>query len=255
MDVERAAACAGFTVELHDCVGSTNDVAMDHLRAGGAPGHFVLALSQNGGRGRLGRSWESRRGNLFVSLALVDPAERHFLYQLSFVAAVAVLETLIASGVAKDRMTLKWPNDVLVDGKKISGILVEGTSLPSGSTGVVIGCGINIVDHPREALYPVTDLHAAGVIQSLDSVFASFAAAMANMLRLYRHGSGFAEIRARWMAAAQGLGQPIVIRDPKSERQGLFAGLDDSGRLLLDEDGCVAPVTTGDVFFQPEGID
>lgn len=255
MDLKTAATKAGFTLDLHECVGSSNDVAMAHLQAGGAAPHFVVALSQNGGRGRLGRSWVSRRGNLFASLALIDPAPRALVYQLSFVAAVAVLEALVASGLSRQRVSLKWPNDVLVDGKKISGILVEGTVLPSRQMGVVIGCGINIVDHPADALYPVTDLHASGISQSLESVFGFFADACATMLRLYAAGSGFPSIRSKWMAAAHGIGAPIIIREPMRERAGQFFGLDETGRLLLDEAGQISSIVVGDVFYQREGID
>jgi len=253
VSIVSAAARSGFTLEHHVSVGSTNDLAMDHLRKGGASRHFVIAASQTGGRGRLGRQWVSKPGNLYASLALVDPAPQASAFQLGFVAALSIHETLLALGLDNDRVSLKWPNDVLVDGKKISGILVEGTSLAEGHIGVVIGCGINVAHHPSETLYPVTNLAEAGISTSVDELFAAFAHAFDKTLALYKGGMGFAVIREAWLSASHGLGGPIAVRDRKEERQGVFKGLDPEGRLLLDQSGTIVAVIAGDVFYQSEG--
>ncbi|MEI6573597.1 MAG: biotin--[acetyl-CoA-carboxylase] ligase [Alphaproteobacteria bacterium] len=253
MNIVSAAARLGFTLEHHETVGSTNDLAMDHLRRGGASRHFVIAASQSGGRGRLGRQWVSKPGNLYASLALIDPAPQPLAFQLGFVAALTIHETLLALGLDNDCVSLKWPNDVLVDGRKISGILVEGTPLADGHIGVVIGCGINVAHHPSETLYPVTNLTEAGISTSVDDVFAAFAQAFDKTLALYRGGMGFAVIREAWLGASHGLGGPIVVRDRKEERQGMFKGLDPEGRLLLEQSGAIVPVIAGDVFYQSEG--
>jgi BirA family biotin operon repressor/biotin-[acetyl-CoA-carboxylase] ligase len=226
---------------------------MDHLRKGGVSRHFVIAASQSGGRGRLGRPWVSEPGNLYASLALVDPAPQPLAFQLGFVAALTIHETLLALGLDSDRVSLKWPNDVLVDGQKISGILVEGTPLAEGHSGVVIGCGINVAHHPSETLYPVTNLTEAGISTSVDEVFAAFSQAFDKTLALYRGGMGFAVIREAWLDAAHGLGGPIVVRDRKEERHGVFKGLDPEGRLLLEQSGVIVPVIAGDVIYQNEG--
>ena len=253
MDIVSAAQRSGFTLERHDTVGSTNDLAMDHLRQGGSSRLFILAASQTGGRGRLGRQWVSKPGNLYASLALVDPAPQNFAFQLGFVAALTIRETLLALGLGKDRVSLKWPNDVLVDGRKISGILVEGTTLSDGHIGVVIGCGINVAHHPSDTLYPVTNLAEAGISTSVDEVFVAFADSFDKSLGLYEGGLGFDLIREAWLEAAHGLGGPIVVRDRKEERQGVFKGLDPEGRLLLEQSGAIEPVIAGDVFYQNEG--
>lgn len=254
MDLLAAAARSGFTLEHHDTVGSTNDRAMDYLRGGGASRHFVVAAGQTGGRGRLGRQWVSKPGNLFASLALVDPAPQAHAFQLGFVAALAIYDALVTLGLERDRLSLKWPNDVLVDGRKISGILVEGTILSDGHCGVVIGCGINVAHHPSETLYPVTDLSHAGIPVSVSIVFAAFADAFDKALALYDVGAGFSSIRRVWLEAAYGLGGPIVVRERKEERHGVFKGLDPEGRLLLEQGENIVPVIAGDVFFQSEGI-
>ena len=254
MNIVSAAQRSGFTLEHHEVVGSTNDLAMDHLRRGGASRHFVIAASQTGGRGRLGRQWISKPGNLYASLALLDPAPQTLAFQLGFVAALTIRETLLALGLGQDRASLKWPNDVLVDGRKISGILVEGTTLQDGHIGVVIGCGINVTHHPSETLYPVTDLAEAGISTSVDNVFSEFAKAFDHFLSLYEGGARFNLIRHAWLEAAHGLGGPIFVRDRKEERQGVFKGLDSEGRLLIESDGTIVPVIAGDIFFQSEGI-
>ncbi len=254
MDLLAAASRSGFTLEHHDTIGSTNDRAIDYLREGGASRHFVVAASQTGGRGRLGRQWVSKPGNLYASLALIDPAPQAHAFQLGFVAALAIHDALFSLGLKRDRLSLKWPNDVLVDGRKISGILVEGTMLSEGRCGVVIGCGINVAHHPSETLYPVTDLAHAGIPVPVAVVFAAFAGAFDEALALYEAGSGFSSIRKVWLEAAHGLGGPIVVRDRKEERHGVFKGLDPEGRLLLEQGENIVPIIAGDVFFQSEGI-
>ena len=249
MDFSATAQRSGFTLEHHETIGSTNDRAMDYLREGGASHHFVIADEQTGGRGRLGRVWVSKPGNLYASLALIDPAPQAQAFQLGFVAALVVYDALRAVGLDAAHLSLKWPNDVLFEGKKISGILIEGLSLPEQHQGVVIGCGINIAHHPSDTLYPVTDLKTAGVVTSPIEVFSQFSACYRKFLALYRRGEGFGDIREHWLSLAHGVGGPIVVKDRKEERNGIFAGLDREGRLLLDQNGHIEPVIAGDVFF------
>lgn len=253
MDLNAAASRSGFTLEHHETIGSTNDRAMDYLRDGGASRHFVVAREQRGGRGRLGRVWISEPGNLYASLALIDPAPQAFAFQLGFVASLAIYETLLASGVRQERISLKWPNDVLLDKQKISGILIEGSVLREGHIGVVIGCGVNVFHHPTDTLYPVTDLRASGLLLSVEEVFSTFSQAFAEALALYDRGAGFQSVRDKWLRSAHGLGGPIVVRDRNEERPGLFKGLDDEGRLLLEHSGHIEPVIAGDIFFANEG--
>ncbi|MFM8606749.1 MAG: biotin--[acetyl-CoA-carboxylase] ligase [Hyphomicrobiales bacterium] len=249
MDFSATAQRSGFTLEHHETIGSTNDRAMDYLREGGASHHFVIADEQTGGRGRLGRVWVSKPGNLYASLALIDPAPHARAFQLGFVAALVVYDALRTVGLDTAHLSLKWPNDVLFEGKKISGILIEGLSLPEQHQGVVIGCGINIAHHPSDTLYPVTDLKTAGVVTSPFEVFGQFSASYRKFLALYRKGEGFGDIREHWLSLAHGVGGPIVVKDRKAERNGIFAGLDREGRLLLDQNGHIEPVIAGDVFF------
>ena len=250
-DVTLTAAIAEhhFTLTHLDVIGSTNDEAMAHLRKSGAGDHWVVADEQSGGKGRLGRQWTSPKGNLYASLALRDPCSMASGYQLGFVAALAIYDALIAIGVSPHHLSLKWPNDVLLDGAKLSGILVEGGTLPNGNFGAVIGCGINVGFHPEDTPYPATDLAASGVIASVSEVFAALAAAFRASLDQFDHGAGFGLLRERWIKLARGIGRPVTVRQSDGVLEGIFRGLDAQGKLLLERDGTVTPVIAGDVFY------
>ena len=250
MRFSSAAEQFGFSAEHHASVGSTNDLAMAYLREGGTSHHFVIADEQTGGRGRLGRVWVSKPGNLYASLALVDPCDMAFGFQLGFVAALSIHEAMGRVGVNPSRLSLKWPNDVLLDQAKLSGILIEGARLSDARFGAVIGCGINIAHHPEDTPYRATDLASSGIDTQCVDVFQALAAAFRHNLDLYARGSGFAHVRSRWLEHARGLGGPIVVRERKGERSGVFKGLDEDGRLLIEADGVITPVIAGDVYFE-----
>ncbi|KAB2862444.1 MAG: biotin--[acetyl-CoA-carboxylase] ligase, partial [Bauldia sp.] len=157
------AASQGYRLEAHDSVGSTNALALDHARAGDPGNLWVTARRQLEGRGRRGRPWISEEGNLYASLLLVDPAPVSFLGTLPLVAAVAVYRALRPLFAATPQaLAIKWPNDILVDGRKINGILLESERLPGGRMAVVVGCGVNCRHHPDNPAYPATDLSDCG---------------------------------------------------------------------------------------------
>ena len=239
-----------FRLECHEVLESTSSLVKQRADAGEAEGLAIQALRQSAGRGRQGRGWDSPAGNLYISVLLRPAVPLRDAPQWSFVAAVALAETLNGLLPEASKLSLKWPNDVLVEGKKISGILLEGLSLPGGHQGVVIGCGINIAHHPSDTLYPVTDLKSAGVITSPFEVFGHFSASFEKWLAVYRGGEGFGDIREHWLSFAHGVGGLIVVKDRKEEKVGIFAGLDREGRLLLDQNGQIEPVIVGDVFFR-----
>ena len=248
-DLATAAARSGFTCLHLESIGSTNDEALRHLRSGGAGDHWIVADRQEGGRGRLGRTWVSEPGNLYATLALRDPCPVEVAYQFGFVAALAIHTALRTLGVAGSRLALKWPNDALLDGAKVSGILIEGSRFEDGSFGVAVGCGINIAHHPADTPYAATDLRASGIDTTCSHAFDALAAAFRDHTDLFASGAGFHHIRARWLDHARGIGGPVVVRERTGSKMGLFAGLDPEGRLLLKADGIVTPVVAGDVFF------
>ena len=137
------AALAGFTVEHHATIGSTNDRALELARQGQGQ-TWVVADRQEGGRGRSGRNWSSPSGNFYASLSLVDPCPMAVSPQLSFVAGVAIFDAVQTLTGCGARLAIKWPNDLLLDGAKLSGLLLEGGS--SGASFVMtVGIGLNLV--------------------------------------------------------------------------------------------------------------
>jgi BirA family transcriptional regulator, biotin operon repressor / biotin---[acetyl-CoA-carboxylase] ligase len=240
---------AGFTLELHESLGSTNDEAMALARRGAAS-CWIVAREQGRGRGRHGRNWSSPPGNLYASLLLIDPCPMEKAPQLGFVTAVAVHDAVRqVAGERVPSLALKWPNDLMVHRAKLAGILVEGSMLSAhGPLAAVIGVGVNVVSHPGETPYPATDLAAEGVAADAGQMLEAVSAAMVRRLALWNRGEGFAAIRAHWLARAGGLGEPIIVRRADGSRQGLFRDLDPEGRLLLEEPGGVVAIEAGDVF-------
>ena len=215
MKLDPAAAAAGVRLIERDTVGSTNTEALNLARAGERGPLWVTARTQSAGRGRRGRAWISEPGNLYASLLLGDPSPPERAAELSFVAALAVRDAVAAlAGPLTARLALKWPNDVLIDGKKISGILIEGEG-----TAVVVGIGVNCVHHPKETSYPASDLAAVGISMSIEELFAHLSATMMRRLKQWDRGAGFEAIRTDWLARAAGLGGPVRIAlDRKSTR-------------------------------------
>jgi len=227
--------------------GSTNAEAMAHARAGERGPLWITATAQTEGRGRSGRNWVSPAGNLYATLLLTQPCAPPVAPQLAFVAGLAVHDA-VAKSVPQlaSRLALKWPNDLMLDGEKLAGILVESETSPVLQ--IAVGVGINCTSHPSGTLYPATDLAAQGAQVSAETMFAALAQSMQRRLMQWNEGSAFAQIRSDWLARAGGLGKTIRVRLPEREFSGRFEGLDESGRLLVQENGRVTTVTAGDVF-------
>ena len=240
----------GYRVEVFGEVGSTNALALDKAR-GGDPGNlWIVGRRQTAGRGRQGRSWTSEPGNLYASLLLRDPADPARFGELPLVVAVAVHDAVadVLPPTARAPLQIKWPNDVLYDGAKICGILIEGASGPEGRV-VVAGIGVNCRPHPADAAYSTTDLGTLGYPTDADALFERLAVRLAARLDQWRVGP-FAVLREAWLARARGLGQPIRVRLPTATLHGRFEALDADGRLVLRlDDGSTQVISAGDVFF------
>lgn len=242
------ASALNHRVEAHASLGSTNDRAMEAAQAGDHGRLWVVAAEQTGGRGRLGRSWSSPPGNLYASLLLIDPAPIAVAAQIGFVAALALHDsvTRLAPALAP-RLKLKWPNDLLLGGAKLSGILIESAVLTNGALAVVVGIGVNLAHHPQGTPYPATDLAAQGVGVVPDEMFAALSDAFAGRFEAWR-ADGFAAIRRDWLAAAAGLGGPIRVRTGREEFDAVFSALDEQGRLIAATPTGERIVQAGDVF-------
>jgi BirA family biotin operon repressor/biotin-[acetyl-CoA-carboxylase] ligase len=238
-----------YRVAAFQSLGSTNDEAMARLRGGDAGGLFVVAESQTGGRGRQGRSWTSPPGNLYASLALVDPAPLAVAPQLGFVAGVSLAMALRGLLGCGDRLTIKWPNDMLLDGAKLAGILLESTILLDNRFACVAGFGVNCRSHPEDLPYPATDLAAAGLreVAPMD-VLSVLAESLASTLALWDRGANFAAVRDAWLGLAAELERPIEVATPGGRVSGISRGIDRDGHLLVDGPAGRVTIAAGDVF-------
>lgn len=241
----------GIPVVALGVVGSTNEEALSRAKAGEAGPLWIVAKQQTGGRGRRGRAWISEPGNLYASLLLTDVAPPAAVAGICFVAALALHDALLdaAHGLAPARLKLKWPNDVLLDGRKLAGILVEGVSLAGDRSAAAVGFGVNCIHHPDQVEYPATDLAASGFSVSALALLAALGEAMALRLQEWQRGANFSSIRAAWLARAGGLGSEIQVRLNDRTIAGRFEAIDSSGALVLAcSDGTRETVAAGDVF-------
>lgn len=230
-------------------VGSTNDEAMARLRAG-ASALWLVAERQLAGRGRRGRTWTSEPGNLYATYAFRPEFDLPAMGLLPLAVAHALAEALPPDV----RPELKWPNDVLVDGQKCAGILIE-TELGArtGERRAVIGFGVNIAHHPEGTA--ATHLAAHDNAVTPEAVLEALRPALADVLERLAQPDGPAEIRRLWLARAVGIGGPITVRYETDKLEGQFLGLDPSGRLILGQDGGVTRlIAAGDVFVRAERL-
>jgi BirA family biotin operon repressor/biotin-[acetyl-CoA-carboxylase] ligase len=243
----EATGLAGVRHIAYDTLGSTNAEALALARAGERGPLWVTAKSQSAGRGRRGGQWVSPPGNLYATLLLVEPSPPEIAPQLSFVAALAVHDAVAACAPQLGpSLKVKWPNDLLLDGAKTAGILIEGGSEPAFA--VAIGIGVNCAAHPNDTAYPATDLVGTGALVTPDVLLVALAETMQRRLGQWNRGQGFVAIRADWLKRAAGLGETLRVRLSERDLFGCFKGLDESGRLLLEQAGGVTPITAGEVF-------
>ncbi|PPQ40027.1 BirA family transcriptional regulator, biotin operon repressor / biotin-[acetyl-CoA-carboxylase] ligase [Rhodoblastus acidophilus] len=248
MELGVGAARSGYRLEHFEDLGSTNDEAAARV-ASGDPGRlWIVADRQSRGRGRLGRVWTSSTGNLFASLMLIEPCARPAAPQLGFVAGVALADCLRNLLGGDRRLALKWPNDALYDGAKLSGLLLE--SLGAKTFGCVIGFGVNCVSHPDDTPYPATSLRAIGAAVSRAAVFAALSDSLAQWLDVWARGDNFATIRRAWLDVAGGLDAPARVQRNGNVMEGTFRGIDAHGRMLLEShDGKMDTIEAGDLSF------
>jgi BirA family biotin operon repressor/biotin-[acetyl-CoA-carboxylase] ligase len=240
----------GYRLVCFDSVGSTNDEAK-RLAYGGTPeGTLVWALEQTAGRGRRGRVWSSPIGNLYVSLILRPDCPVSRAVQLGFAAALAVGGALRTILPAVEAVAYKWPNDVLVNGRKLAGILLEAeTTTPGRLAFVVLGVGINLLTSPDGAEFPATSVAEEGLgalppLVMLEAFTEQFQSWYARW-----RAEGFAPLRSAWLTdAAISRGEPIRVRLEAATLQGRFGDLDNEGNLVLDCAGRCRRIAAGEVF-------
>ncbi|HET9639215.1 MAG TPA: biotin--[acetyl-CoA-carboxylase] ligase [Allosphingosinicella sp.] len=224
--------------------GSTNDDVASLAREGAPEGVWLRAERQSGGRGRQGREWHSPPGNLYAStLVRLRPGDPP-APSLALVAAVALHEVASDFVAGQTRVEIKWPNDLLVAGAKLSGILLERVG-----DAVVVGFGVNLSDHPDETLRPAINLGMLGGAPDPARFLEALAASLARWLGRWRD-EGLEPIRQAWLAAAHPPGTALSTHTASGAWvEGVFDGLDESGALKLRlADGSSQVIHAGDVF-------
>lgn len=239
---------AGFGLAAFDEIDSTMDEARRRAQAGEAGPLWIWARRQSAGRGRRGRAWRSGEGNLLCTLLLRPDCEPGEGARLSFLTAVALGEAL-ESFAGPGLLSFKWPNDVLLRGRKVSGILLESESGPDNQLAwLSIGIGVNLAEHPTDSEFPATSFPAEGfAAPEPGAALERLAASMAAWLTRWREG-GFAPVREAWLARAARLGEPIRVRLANETLDGTFSALDDQGCLVLTGAGGARRISAGDVF-------
>lgn len=236
-----------WQIETYQSVESTQGYAHDAAEAGKAEGYVAQGMKQTGGKGRHGNQWESPIGNLYMSVLLKPDCAMEQAGQLSFVTAVALSAAFDDYiDTAKHTKTLKWPNDIYINGLKLCGILLESKMKQNKLDSIIIGMGVNIFTKPELATC-LNDVAKEPIY--INVVRDNILAKLSDYYRLWQK-KGFAPIHEAWLKQAHGLGQPMTARLPKENFKGIFKGLKEDGGLVLEqENGEEKIIHAGEVHF------
>ena len=236
-----------------ETVDSTNAEAR-HRALAGEPGPlWIWSARQSQGRGRGGREWVSQPGNLFASLLIGLNCPLRVASQLALVAGIVAFDTIakLIAYEGRSEVLLKWPNDVLLAGEKVAGMLLENVGGTNDNRSVVvIGTGINLASHPENLPQPAVSLATYGMTVTPADALEALAASTLEWLDRWGEGACFPTIRRAWLDRAGPTGRPLTVRVGSQEAEGVYGGLDADGALrLLMPGGGEYRVTAGDVFF------
>jgi BirA family biotin operon repressor/biotin-[acetyl-CoA-carboxylase] ligase len=241
---------AGYALREWTEIDSTNEEARRLTALGERGPVWLRADRQTAGRGRRGRTWETAIGNLAATLLIAPGKPASECAQLSFVTAIAAADAASSFAPAAD-VKVKWPNDVLANGRKLAGVLLESASGGDGTlTFLAIGVGMNLANFPPNTEFPATALSALGAATpSPSAALVQLAACFAKWYDIWMT-DGFSPIHDAWLARAAGLGSRIRARLSHEETSGVFEGIDDTGKLILREtQGRTRLISAGEVFF------
>lgn len=240
-------------------IDSTLSEAKRRASIGEADSLWISTDCQSMGRGRRGREWVSDTGNLFCTGLYTHTGDLASAACLSFAAALAVAQTL-EHYIDPKLVSIKWPNDILVDGKKIAGILLE-SGTHDGEIWIAVGIGINLVSHPKLEDYMATHLLAhiaSDLLETSEPIFTGaqpVLAILAQKFEDWRHiyiSEGFEPLRKAWSNLAVGLHGPVTARLENKTITGIVKGMDGNGALEVEiSSGEIVKIHAGDVFFSP----
>lgn len=247
---------AGYRLAAFDQIGSTNAEALSRARAGERGPIWFVTTEQTAGRGRRQRAWIAPRGNLASSVLEVMDVVPATAATLGFAAGLALdsaLRKVSIDALGGDdafNFALKWPNDALAGGKKLSGMLLEAEAAPGGGLAVVVGIGTNVVAAPEGTPTPAVSLKDLGIDISAERLFIALSDGWAEFRAIWDNGRGFSEIRKSWLARAAGVGQAVAITTGRSTIEGIFDTIDEQGCMIVrTPEGRQVPIAAGDVHF------
>jgi BirA family biotin operon repressor/biotin-[acetyl-CoA-carboxylase] ligase len=222
--------------------------------AQGAGPCWILAGFQTAGRGRRGRPWVSPRGNFHATLLMRPQGGPAQAALRSFIAALALRDALVHLTGTPEAFALKWPNDVLLNGGKVSGILLESLGAQGGVDHLAVGIGVNLIAAPTPdqvepgAVPPVSVLAETGLRIAPETLLDRLATAFATHEAVLA-AQGFAPIRAAWLSHAARLGEPVTARSGTTTRHGIFDTIDQTGALVLRTPQGVETLPAADLYF------
>ncbi|PIW29116.1 MAG: biotin--[acetyl-CoA-carboxylase] ligase [Rhodospirillales bacterium CG15_BIG_FIL_POST_REV_8_21_14_020_66_15] len=248
-----------FTLVELETVDSTNAEARRLAERGpeAAPeGTLVWAMEQTAGRGRRGRTWVSPKGNFYCSVILRPEVPLKDAAQFGFVASLAVYDTIGGLAQPGTEAHTKWPNDVLVAGRKVAGILLEaqGAATPDAQPDfVIVGVGVNLVSFPEDVEFPATCMLDEGTAVMAPEFLEGFARHFLGWTRIWVD-EGFERLRKNWLWRCDQVGKQVEVRLANETLTGTFKDLDETGALILETASGPRTITAGDVYFpRPQG--
>jgi len=236
-------------------VGQVDSTNAEAVRLADHAPVWVLASEQTAGRGRRARPWASPPGNFHATLILRPTEPAATVALRSFAAALAVQDACTALTGLSGPFALKWPNDVLLNGGKLAGILLESAGSGAGVAHLCIGIGVNLIAAPDPAqvepgaLRPVSIMGETGLRLAPEVFLEALAPAYARWEHLFLT-MGFVPLRAAWLARAARLGETITARTASQTRQGLFETIDETGALILRTAQGPVAIPAAEVFFE-----
>ena len=243
---------SGYRLLRMETVDSTNAEARRRAKAGEPGPLWIWSTRQSQGRGRGGREWISRPGNLFASLLIGVNAPQRVAGQIALLAGVIAYDTIakLIAYEGRSELLLKWPNDILLAGEKLAGVLLEnvGSTVENRSV-VVIGTGINLASHPEDLPQPAISLGAYDIMVTPAEALEVLAATTHEWLARWGEGSCFPTIRRAWLDRAGPAGRPLRVKVEGEETEGVYGGLDADGALRLMTPDGEYRIAAGDVFF------
>ncbi len=238
-----------FTIHQFEELESTNSYAFAKAELREiSDKEIISAQSQSSGKGRKDRNWDSPKGNLYFSLVLTPNLTIEKLPQLSFIGILALKNAVEKSfpEIAKS-ISLKWPNDLLIDKKKVSGILLESKISNQNPEFVILGIGINLISNPENVIFKATNLKNYRIEISPEEMLKKFLDEFDSLYENYLN-FGFRNIQKLWIKSAYKLNEEISIKLDEEKITGIFENLDEEGNLLLKTDQKTITISAADIL-------